>query len=326
MNYLLNLNVDTLKICLEFLSLEEIRELDNVAELSSNHDQLLEAIQNAEINNDLDQPINILMFRWLRARRMHLTRFNFEGDGIETWYMELTNNLIDDNAFNPFRNVEHIDFDRLLAIPICEGIDRANLFQLIIYRCASVLATDNKPKKGLLKTIKVGKYFDIPDKSIYTMIERQTLIDNLSLRGCTEISNACIESVASRCKGLTSLDIAHCHNIDDEVLVSIAKHCPRMLCLDLECLLLITDEGVAAIANSCTDLRSLNLTECKLITDGSIVDMSRKCASLVTINLAQCRLLTDVSIESIGKWCPQLQIIDLAHNDQITGLHFEMYC
>ena len=70
MNYLLNPNVDTLKICLEFLSLEEIRELDNVAELSSNHDQLLEAMQYAKLD-DLDQPIDILMFRWLKRRRWH---------------------------------------------------------------------------------------------------------------------------------------------------------------------------------------------------------------------------------------------------------------
>ena len=129
------------------MSLEEIRELDNVAELSSNHDQLLEAMQYAKID-DLDQPIDILMFRWLKTRYISPISFHFDGDGIETWYTELTNNFIDNNAFNPFKNVEHIDFDRLLAIPIREGINRAKLFQLIINRCASVIATDNtgKPK------------------------------------------------------------------------------------------------------------------------------------------------------------------------------------
>ena len=75
--------------------------------------------------------------------------FHFDGDGIETWYTELTNNYIDDKAFNSFRNVEHIDFDRLLAISIREGIDRATLFRFIINQCASVLATDitGKPNK-----------------------------------------------------------------------------------------------------------------------------------------------------------------------------------
>ena len=146
-NLLIKLNLDVLMICLEFMSLKDIREFDNAAEFSSNHDHLLEAMHYAKID-DLDEQIDILMFCWLKERCISPISFHFEGVDIETWHDEITNINVNVTLLNPFRNVEHIDFDRLLAIPIREGIDRTTLFQLIIDRCDSVIATDNtgKPK------------------------------------------------------------------------------------------------------------------------------------------------------------------------------------
>ena len=116
----------------------------------------------------------------------------------------------------------------------------------------------------MLKTVKVGSFYDVPSTIITAMVVDHASIDNLSLRGCREITFDCIESVASRCIVLTSLDIAHCHGIDDEGMASIAQHCPRLLHLDLKGYWNlvesdITDVGVIAIANSCRDLRTLNL-------------------------------------------------------------------
>ena len=130
MKVLLDLNRDALMVCLEFLSFEDIEAFETAVELSSNHhNQLFESMKYAIINNDFDQPIDILFFRSLRFRGLCPTRFHFDGDDdITTWQVELER--IDKSVFNPLRNVEHINFDRLLARPIGEVIDRGEIVRI----------------------------------------------------------------------------------------------------------------------------------------------------------------------------------------------------
>jgi hypothetical protein len=106
MKDLLDLNLDSLKICLEFLSLEDIREFDKSAELSPNHYHLLEAMKYAKIN-DLDQTIDIQMFCWLKERCVNPISFHFEGEDIETWHDEITNINVYVRNLNPLKNVDY---------------------------------------------------------------------------------------------------------------------------------------------------------------------------------------------------------------------------
>ena len=155
------------------------------------------------INNDLKQPIDIQLFRWLRSRRVRLTCFHFGSGDSSTWYKELTN-----YSSHSFQNVKHIDFDQVFARPIHET-DKRNrnlLFILIIYTCLHERPTLHDPDKGMLKTIRLGAYHDVPEAFIKSMVSRHELVEHLCLRGCTEISSACIELIKSNCRALKSFE------------------------------------------------------------------------------------------------------------------------
>ena len=156
------------------------------------------------INNNLKQPIDIQLFRWLRSRRVRLTCFHFGSGDSSTWYKELTN-----YSSHSFQNVKHIDFDQVFARPIHET-DKRNrnlLFILIIYACLYERPTLHRdPDKGMLKTIRLGAYHDVPEASIKLMVCRHALVEHLCLRGCTEITSACIDLIKSKCRALKSFE------------------------------------------------------------------------------------------------------------------------
>jgi hypothetical protein len=57
--HLLDLKTDLLHNCLQFLSLDELRSLDKTALFSTKHNQLLKAMEDVLINNDLEKPIDL---------------------------------------------------------------------------------------------------------------------------------------------------------------------------------------------------------------------------------------------------------------------------
>ena len=155
------------------------------------------------INNNLKQPIDIELFRWLRSRRVRLTCFHFGSGDSSTWYKELTN-----YSSHSFQNVKHIDFDQVFARPIHET-DKRNrnmLFILIIYACHAERPSLRDPDKGMLKTIRLGAYHDVPEACIKSMVNHHTLVEHLCLTGCTEINSACIEMIKSKCRALNSFE------------------------------------------------------------------------------------------------------------------------
>ena len=121
-----------------------------------------------------------------------------------TWYKELTN-----YSSHSFQNVKHIDFDQVFARPIHET-DKRNrnmLFILIIYACHAERPSLRDPDKGMLKTIRLGAYHDVPEASIKLMVCRHALVEHLCLRGCTEITSACIDLIKSKCRALKSFEL-----------------------------------------------------------------------------------------------------------------------
>jgi len=213
--HILDLQSRVLKKCFEFLSLEDLRVLDDAVQLSTKHNQLklLEAMKYATIHNDLEHPIDIPMFHWLRLRRVCPTSFHFGSDDILTWQMEMRNfrYLI----FNPFQRVIHIDFDQLLA-PIHETIDSEKLyltyseksfiFREALFHCFYLRPTYDDPDTGMLKTVRVGAFHDVAEVTIKSLVLRNASIEHLCLRGCTNISNTCIEMIKSSCQALKSLE------------------------------------------------------------------------------------------------------------------------
>ena len=132
---------------------------------------------------------------------MRLTCFHFGSGDSSTWYKELRN-----YSFDPFQNVKHIDFDQVFARPIHETVKRNFLFNSVIYDCLAERPTLRDPDKGMLKTIRLGAYHDVPEAFIKSMVSRHELVEHLCLRGCTEISSACIELIKSNCRALKSFE------------------------------------------------------------------------------------------------------------------------
>lgn len=201
--HLLDLNTDLLQNCLQFLSLDELRSLDKTTLFSTKHNQLLKAMEDVLINNDLEKPIDIQLYRWLTSRYVRLTCFHFGSGDNSAWHKELVN-----HSSYSFQNVKHIDFNQLLARPIYE-IDKRNrslLFILILYDCLVERPTVLGPEKGMLKTIRLGAYHDVPEASIKSMVNLHALVEHLSLTGCTEITSACIDHIKSNCQALKSFE------------------------------------------------------------------------------------------------------------------------
>ena len=183
---------------MRFLSLDDLVSLDTATLFCTKHNQLLKATRYVLINNDLKQPIDIELFRWLRSRRVRLTCFHFGSGDSTTWCKELKKI----EAFSPFQNVKHIDFDQVFTRPIHETVNRNFLFRDIIAECLYERPTLRDLDKGMLKTIRLGAYHDVPEASIKSMVNRHTLVEHLCLTGCTEISSACIEMIKSNCRAL----------------------------------------------------------------------------------------------------------------------------
>lgn len=106
---------------------------------------------------------------------MRLTCFHFGSGDNSAWHKELVN-----HSYYSFQNVKHIDFNQLLARPIYE-IDKRNrsmLFILILNDYLVERPTVPGPVKGMLKTIRLGAYHDVPEASIKSMVNLHALVEH----------------------------------------------------------------------------------------------------------------------------------------------------
>ncbi|XP_072492119.1 uncharacterized protein [Notamacropus eugenii] len=173
-------------------------------------------------------------------------------------------------------------------------------------------------------------------------------LQELTLRGCRDISNEAVAALCHQQRGLISLDLSGCSELADGALLAVSKGLKRLQYLRMEKLQRLTDAGFSAL-HGLRELRSLDLAECCLVSgrelsralefpkgppphltslrlaycsllkDKSVISLAQELgSSLKVLDLSSCVSLTNSSLIAISANLPQLTVLRLAWCKEIT--------
>jgi hypothetical protein len=89
----------------------------------------------------------------------------------------------------------------------------------------------------------------------------------VSLKGCSNITDAAVQALAVHCTGIQTIDLNGCSNITDAAVQALAVHCTGIQTIDLNGCSNITGAAVQALAVHCTGIQTIDLNGCSNITD-----------------------------------------------------------
>jgi Leucine Rich repeat/Leucine Rich Repeat len=118
-----------------------------------------------------------------------------------------------------------------------------------------------------VQTLDLSQCSDITPEGLRVALRTWTKLQTLRLRGF-HLSNESI--IDNRHPSLKVLNLSWCSNIVDAVLVDIASRCPALEHCDVTRCTKITDDAVRKLTEHCSNLRQLNLTGCKDVTQSLV--------------------------------------------------------
>ncbi|XP_036604695.1 leucine-rich repeat-containing protein 29 [Trichosurus vulpecula] len=173
-------------------------------------------------------------------------------------------------------------------------------------------------------------------------------LQELTLRGCRDLSTEAVATLCRQQRGLTSLDLSGCSELADGALLAVSRGLQGLRHLRMEKLQRLTDAGFSAlhglrelrsldIAECCLvsgrelskalefpkgpppHLASLRLAYCSLLKDKSVISLARELSSsLRMLDLSSCVSLTNSSLLAISANLPQLTVLRLAWCKELT--------
>nr|XP_020845027.1 leucine-rich repeat-containing protein 29 isoform X2 [Phascolarctos cinereus] len=173
-------------------------------------------------------------------------------------------------------------------------------------------------------------------------------LQELTLRGCRDISTEAVAALCHQQQGLTSLDLSGCSELADGALLAVSQGLRGLRHLRMEKLQRLTDAGFTAlhwlrelrsldVAECCLvsgrelakalgfpkgpppHLTSLRLAYCSLLKDKSVISLAQGLgSSLKVLDLSSCVSLTNSSLLAISASLPQLTVLHLAWCKEIT--------
>jgi len=115
---------------------------------------------------------------------------------------------------------------------------------------------------------------------------------------------------------LERINMAHT-NISDAGVKVLVSRCPNLKYVNLSGCPRVTDYSLSLIAQHCKGLEELKVAECK-ISDFGLQLVAQECKShLVTIDVNDCRISNSI-VSYLAYYCPNLSILKL-RNTSITG-------
>ncbi|XP_055342803.1 uncharacterized protein LOC129591246 [Paramacrobiotus metropolitanus] len=109
-------------------------------------------------------------------------------------------------------------------------------------------------------------------------------LNAISLGDCPQITDRCVEYIATNCKLLRHIELFKT-NITDSTLWILAKYCSNLHYVDLSHCAKITDYGVKELATHAIHLRYVNLSWNPKIKDLALQAIIRYCTTIVRIKL-----------------------------------------
>ena len=314
MESMMNLPDDMFKQeILQFLTVYDIKKLDNACMNHKYRLQLLEKIRGVIILEDKNEYMKTSVFKWLGMRQIYLIK------------MMITPFILKNNYVDQFGYTHHV---------VMRGMITDDMAIFIISHCPCLLSisvgdcirsdpqiTDHTLQSIAehcigLQSLSLSFCEDIRDTGLITISERCTNLKSLNLCDCNQITDASIISISTHCTGLQSLNLADCNQITDASIISISTHCTGLKSLNLGYCKQITDASIISISTHCTGLQSLYLHGCHQISDTSIISISENCSGLKELLVSYTKI-TDASLIAIAKICTGLQSL---HTNGCYGL------
>lgn len=109
-------------------------------------------------------------------------------------------------------------------------------------------------------------------------------LNTISLGDCPQITDRCVEYIATNCKLLRHLELFKT-NITDSTLWILAKHSTNLHYIDFSNCAKITDYGVKELVTHAVHLRYVNLSWNQKIKDLAFQAILRYCTTIVRIKL-----------------------------------------
>lgn len=132
-----------------------------------------------------------------------------------------------------------------------------------------------------------GKTVLVPAKAFKLMVQNNTSLQQLTLKGCKD-------------------------TVNDGIIVDVLRRSPRLLSLDLSGLLHLTNLVLFVIAENCQNLKKISLAGCRWVSTDGIIRLSLCCTSLEYIDISGCWEITDYCVTSLASFCNNLKFISVS--------------
>ncbi|XP_051740736.1 F-box/LRR-repeat protein 14 isoform X2 [Ctenopharyngodon idella] len=162
---------------------------------------------------------------------------------------------------------------------------------------------------------------ELTDYSMEILCKHQSGLKTLDVRACTELTSRTVLAVATDLKELQSLSLSQDWKITDKGLTELmALPCLRTLDLS-ECLHVSGADLVKGLSSPQprAQLQALSLRNCSYIRDTAMFSLTQLLGSnLRKLDLTSCVYLTDISVRAIATYLPALVVLRLGWCKEIS--------
>ncbi|PKA64853.1 F-box/LRR-repeat protein 3 [Apostasia shenzhenica] len=180
--------------------------------------------------------------------------------------LDITDNDIDNQGLKAISNCHNLT---ILKMGLCLSVDDEGIVHI---------------GKGCPKLEELDLYrsIGITDTAIMAIAQGCPMLKSINLAYCTEVTDNALRSL-SKCSKLNTLEIRGCSQISDCGLATIAEGCREIAKLDLKKCYDISDIGMVPLAHLCCSLRQLNLSYSSVTDVGLLALANTSCLQSLTI-------------------------------------------
>jgi len=193
-------------------------------------------------------------------------------------------------------------------------VDRAlkTTFQLVSRNGVSLVNT--------VKNISLSGCSRLTDRGLAIIARRCHILEELEIQFCPNVTNGGLLDLTSRCKQLNHLDVSGCPMVS---AVNVASGTSENKHLGIQYLDLsdcphVDDTSLRLVVESCPQLQYLYLRRCHQISDHALRSISSYCLMLRELSVSDCPLVSDQGLAELGRLGPSLRYLSVAKCDKIT--------
>ena len=170
-----------------------------------------------------------------------------------------------------------------------------------------------------LRRLALGRNSNISDDGIFELGAKVLGgLEELSLGGCTKLTNVTMYTLAEHCDSLTTLRLDGCRGIDDfGISVLGDQFSPWHRCMPLAQLTAIdvskmpevSDTGICEMVHN-RSITDLNVALCAKVGDASLRALAANCPELRALNLT-ATAVTNEGLAALAQGCPKLARVNL---------------